>query len=340
MKETICGLCGKEAEMVEQFFQGYMEGDFFEIFFCKNCNTSFAINNNGGLNGVYDLIYQYAEKILGYDRYYRYYDTIKNEKDPMNFLASAEESYWIVKDALAKIEKTKRETSIIEIGSGLGYLTYALNKEGYNALGVDISQDAVDKAIKKFGPHYECENIVNYAKEHPEQYDVVVLTEVIEHIEKPVEFLKSLCLLVKREGCIILSTPNKTIYSQKVVWATDLPPVHLWWFSETSMRFIGNILNVNTVFTDFFDYYKYREKNVILFDWDKNNIRPVFNSNGELIVKSNDAETQIKQHTNVVKEILKKIPFFTYIVRKIKYGKKYYMCGKSGPILGIIFIKK
>jgi SAM-dependent methyltransferase len=340
MKKTTCELCGKKAKMVEQFFQGYMEDDFFEIFFCKKCYTSFTVNNNGGLNRIYDLIYQYAEKVPGYDRYYRYYDTIKNEEDPMNFLASAEESYWVVKDALAKIRNTKNEISIIEVGSGLGYLTYALNIEGYNALGVDISQEAVEKAIKKFGSNYECANVLEYAKEHIEQYDVVVLSEVIEHIEKPVEFLKLLCLMLKRGGCVILATPNRTIYSRKVAWASDLPPVHLWWFSEMSMQYIGNMLGVNTVFTDFFDYYKNRGKKYFLFYWDKKNIRPVFNSNGELIVQSNDDETQIKRHTNMIKEILKKIPFFTYVVRKIKYSKKYYMCGKSGPILGVIFEKR
>jgi len=244
-----CRLCGKEAHLVEEFCQGYIKDDFYKIYFCESCNTSFVYNC--GDVGIYNLIYRYAEKVPGYDRYYRYANAIKNEKNPLDFLALSEEAYWMVKDALSKSEKPKNETFIIEAGSGLGYLTYALNTEGYKALGIDISQNAVEKAIKNFGSNYICANIHEYAEKHQNQYDIVVLTEVIEHIEEPIEFLGSLCLMLKQGGRIILSTPNKTIYPVNVLWATDLPPVHLWWFSETSMRYIGNMLGMNTVFTDF-----------------------------------------------------------------------------------------
>jgi SAM-dependent methyltransferase len=242
----------------------------------------------------------------------------------------------MLKDALSKSEKPKNETSIIEAGSGLGYLTYALNTEGYKALGIDISQDAVEKAIKKFGSNYICANIYEYAEKHQNKYDIVVLTEVIEHIEEPIKFLRSLCLMLKQGGRIILSTPNKTIYPANVFWATDLPPVHLWWFSETSMRYIGKTLGMNTVFTDFTDYYKNRKSPpFISLKWNKNNLKPVFNTNDELILI-----TEIQpQKTSPIKAALKKIPFMVYVARRIKYGKYLFRCGISGPTLGVIFEK-
>ena len=328
--QTVCRLCGKEAHLVEEFCQGYIKDDFYKIYFCKDCNTSF-VYNYGDVGNIYNLIYKYAEKVPLYDRYYRYSNDIKNKEKPLDFLASSEEAYWMVKDALSKSEKPKNETFIIEAGSGLGYLTYALNTEGYKALGIDISQDAVEKAIKKFGSNYLCANIYEYAKKHQNQYDIVVLTEVIEHIEEPIEFLRSLCLMLKQGGRIILTTPNKTIYPVNVLWATDSPPVHLWWFSETSMRYIGNTLGMNTVFTDFTDYYKKSGKSpFISLKWGR--VKPVFNSNGELI-------TEI-QKTNPIKTILKKISPLVYAVRRIKYGRYIFKCGISCYTLGVIFEKK
>jgi 2-polyprenyl-3-methyl-5-hydroxy-6-metoxy-1,4-benzoquinol methylase len=332
--QTVCKICGKEAHPAEEFCQGYIKDDFYKIYYCGNCNTSF-VYNSGDVRDVYNLIYKYAEKVPGYDRYYRYSNAIKNEENPLDFLASSEEAYWMVKDALKKSERLKNETIIMEVGSGLGYLTYALNAEGYKALGIDISQNAVEKAIKKFGSNYICNNIYEYAGKHQNQYDIVVITEVIEHIEEPIEFLRSLCLMLKRGGRIILSTPNKTIYPANVLWATDLPPVHLWWFSETSMRYIGNTLGMNTVITDFTDYYKDSEQlPFISLRWNKNSLKPIFNSDGELI-----AEIQTRK-TSPIKAALKKIPFVVYAVRKIKYGKYIFRCGISGPTLGIIFEKR
>jgi 2-polyprenyl-3-methyl-5-hydroxy-6-metoxy-1,4-benzoquinol methylase len=333
--QTVCRLCGKEAHLVEDFCQGYIKDDFYKVYFCESCNTSF-VYNSGDVGDIYNLIYRYAEKVPGYDRYYRYANAIKNEKNPLDFLALSEEAYWMVKDALSKNDKPKDETFIIEAGSGLGYLTYALNTEGYKALGIDISQNAVEKAIKNFGSNYICANIHEYAEKHQNQYDIVVLTEVIEHIEEPIEFLGSLCLMLKQGGRIILSTPNKTIYPANVLWATDLPPVHLWWFSETSMRYIGNMLGMNTVFTDFSNYYKNRQSFISL-KWDKNSLKPVFNSGGEQILIVEKAEIQ---KTSPIKVILKKIPLLVYAVRKIKIWKRYiFRCEISGPTLGVIFEK-
>jgi len=333
--KVICSLCGKEALLVEESYQGYMERSFHNIYFCKNCYTSFA-SINGDVKAIYDLIYQFAEKVPGYDRYYRYHNDVKKEKNPLEYLASSEETYWIVKDALSKIEKPKDEIKIIEIGSGLGYLTYALNKDGYNTQGIDISKNAVEKAKQQFGHRYECADIHEYSKSTQKQYDVVVLTEVIEHIEKPIEFLKSASSLLKDGGKMIISTPNKTIFPEDEIWHTDLPPVHLWWFSEKSMLHIGSLLDMKVVFTDFTDYYKDKDAFIVL-KLPYKQPDPIFNSNGILI---NSTPVVIKTDIHPIKAALKKSKKLLYIARKIKYGKFLYKRSKSGKFLGIIFEKK
>lgn len=330
--KTICSICGEEASLVKESYQGYIEGHFHPIYFCKNCNTSF-VPINEDVEAIYDLIYQYAEKVPGYNRYYRYHSAIKNEKDPLGYLASSEESYWVVKDALSKIEKEKSEIKIIEIGSGLGYLTYALNKMGYNAQGIDISRNSVEKATQQFGPYYVCADIHEYSKNIQKQYDVAILNEIIEHVEKPVEFLKSVLLMLKSGGKIVISTPNKTIFSESEIWHSDLPPVHLWWFSEKSMIHIGNLLDLKTTFTDFTNYYKNNDAYAIL---EPKQPEPIFNSKGVLI--NPQIEETVPVHP--IKTLLKKNKISFYIIRKIKYHRFMYKCSKAGVILGVIFEKK
>lgn len=329
---TICNLCGKEALLIEKSYQGYVENSFYKIYFCSNCNVSF-VPINEDVEIIYDLIYRYAEKVNGYNRYYRYLNTVKNEKDPLEYLASSEETYWVVKDALSKIEKEKKDIEIIEIGSGFGYLTYALNKDGYNTLGMDISQRAVEKAIQQFGSYYICADVNEYSKSTPKQYDVAILTEVIEHIEKPVEFLRSVSSMLKKEGKIVISTPNKTIFSDDIIWNTDSPPIHLWWFSKKSMLQIGGLLDMKVEFTDFTNYYKSREVFASLAPYKP---KPHFNSKGILINPQDEIPIP---YTNPIKAFFKKNKTLLYIVRKIKFGKYFYKFGKAGPFLGVIFEK-
>jgi hypothetical protein len=49
--QAVCRLCGKEAHLVEEFYQGYIKDDFYKIYFCKNCNTSFIYNNVNMMGG-------------------------------------------------------------------------------------------------------------------------------------------------------------------------------------------------------------------------------------------------------------------------------------------------
>jgi 2-polyprenyl-3-methyl-5-hydroxy-6-metoxy-1,4-benzoquinol methylase len=137
--ETIkCLLCGNEAKMVEQNYPGYQAPDKFAIYACPFCNTQFSYPRVETLH-IYELIYKNAERVSGYNRYYNYKNTVKTLSQPLEYLANKEEAYWVVMDAL-KQDKDKKDTlKILEVGCGMGYLTYSLCRKGFNAIGLDIS---------------------------------------------------------------------------------------------------------------------------------------------------------------------------------------------------------
>ena len=49
---------------------------------------------------------------------------------------------------------------------------------------VDISKEAVAKATQRFGNLYHASSIEEYAHENPNQFDLVIATELIEHVPK------------------------------------------------------------------------------------------------------------------------------------------------------------
>ena len=84
-----------------------------------------------------------------------------------------------------------------------------------------------------------------------QRYDCIILTEVIEHVPDPVEFLKAAASVLSPGGVLLVTTPNKTIAPLGTVWGTESPPVHLWWLSESSIRQIARRLGLLVKFGDF-----------------------------------------------------------------------------------------
>ena len=241
----------------------------------------------------------------------------------------------------ANTENIAIAPNILEIGCGLGYLTYSLNREGYKAKGLDISQEAVNKAIQNYGNYYTCANLFEYAINHEKEYDILILTEVIEHLNDINSFMKSLKKLLRYEGKIILTTPNKSYYPTTVLWASDLPPVHCWWLSEESIKLIALKLNMAVSFLDFENYYKKHKSWVNIEDIRIPITPPVFDKNGILIDKTNGLFKIVKEIKNIFKNI--KLIKYLYdqarhiidntIYSTIKKNKNILFPKNRGPVL-------
>jgi SAM-dependent methyltransferase len=149
-----------------------------------------------------------------------------------------------------------KKSAILEIGCGFGYLTYAVAKAGYNIIGLDISQEAVKNATLRYGNHYLCADLAEYVQEHKKQFDVIIMTELIEHTPDIKHFISIVNELVKDDGHIVLTTPNKSAFAGDVVWQTELPPIHLWWLSKNSVRELAKQIGRKAIFTDFSEFNK------------------------------------------------------------------------------------
>lgn len=295
--QTVCLLCGSSADLRHDKFPGYQEPDIFRIYNCRSCNTSFSMPD-ADTSVIYENIYKNGNKVPGYNRYWRFARFVKKFSYPLGFLAGSSEAYWGVKEVLSLREKNGKQLKILEVGSGLGYLTYSLISAKYDAVGMDISQTAVDQANNTFGNHYFCADLFEYSRLNPGSFDVVILTEVIEHIKRPVDFIKSVLNLLKPDGEAIITSPNKSFYPEDILWPTDLPPVHCWWFSEDSMKYIAKSLNTDVRFVIYSDYYRYNYKVIGLKSQRTGRLpNPYFNEKGELIKSAARSKYDLK--TNI-----------------------------------------
>ena len=330
-----CLLCNADTNLQKKEFPGFQEPEVFSIYHCPSCNTSFSLPRVDA-SSIYNTIYKKGADVIGYERYWRYKETIKDHDNPLVFLDQAEESYWGAINAIKSSIVNKNEAKILEIGCGMGYLTYALNKAGYNSTGLDISQEAINEAQKTFGDYYVCANFFSFSEKHSNEFDVIVMTELIEHVENPTEFLLQAARLIKPEGSIIITTPNKSIYSDSVIWNTDLPPVHCWWFSEESVLHIAEQLNCDVSFVDFSEFYKKR-KPVYIKRKKQLVIGPRLNKNevptGDTLIAAN------LSFLKLLKKLITKSNIYRFI-KSIIQGDRMVRCGKRGDVICAIIKRK
>ena len=249
-----CRLCGGNAPLAYAQHCGFQAPARFDIYECEECQTSFAEPLRVDTS-LYERVYQQAERLPGYERYLRYREQLPASQDPLADLCRQEDVYWGVREALRQVTgQGSRPLRLLELGSGFGYLTYALRRAGHACTGVDVSETAVAAARAHFGDYYRVADLAQLAAAR-ERVDVVIATEVIEHLSDPKGFLAQAAALLEPGGALIVTTPNRRIYPARYAWDTDPPPIHLWWFSATSLRRLAWELGLSLSFVDFSRFY-------------------------------------------------------------------------------------
>lgn len=342
LKEQKCLLCGGDTKLMTTKQKGYVEPVTYSIYNCLCCNTSFSMPRVD-TSSVYEMIYQNGKKIDGYNRYWEYAEEIVKQKDAFMWLANTEPAYWGPYDVIMKQLKLEKNAKILEIGSGLGYFTYALRSAGfYQAIGWDISPEAVKKANERFGNYYEVKDANKVIDNYEGRFDIIVLTEVLEHIEEPKVLLDSISKILTPKGRIVLTTPNKSFYPDNSIWITDLPPVHCWWFSEDSFRYLAKQMNFEIQFIDYTSYYKTHEKYLYNTNYSTNlNGDYVFNNKGEYIDRTN-LLVENKKNEGFLPLWIKKTNLYKKISRKYwpLFCKHIIAPGKRTDIQCVIMSKR
>jgi SAM-dependent methyltransferase len=244
---TRCAVCQGTLRTALLGIEGYKRPSRFDIYECTACGSSVADALPDA--ALYDAIYREAERIPGYERYVRYAKAVRSSGDPLRLLARSEEMYFAIARVLAGLRLSPQD-EVLEVGCGLGYLTFALRRAGIRATGWDISAPAIRDATERFGPYYEIANLYEIAAQP--RFSAIVMSELIEHVPDPFDFVARAAAQLKPGGTIVVTTPNKGYFDGTgAVWSTELPPVHLWWLTESAVETIGMRLNARVAIFDF-----------------------------------------------------------------------------------------
>lgn len=107
---------------------------------------------------------------------------------------------------------------ILDVGCGVGTMSLLLASLGGKVEGIDISERAINIA-KNAKKNVKLKDVVFLRQELKKgkgNFDLVISTEVIEHIENDKDFLNKIKSNLRKNGLLVLTTPSKENFFYKM----------------------------------------------------------------------------------------------------------------------------
>ena len=133
-------------------------------------------------------------------------------------LVAAERLSWHLQSRMTLVLQTvdayaRPAGRVLDVGCGTGYLLERLAGRGFCGVGIDLSPRSVEHAqerLRAIGADDRLRAEVGSAYEPPEgEFDLITLTDVLEHLEDPRACLRALRARLAPDGLIVVSTPNR-----------------------------------------------------------------------------------------------------------------------------------
>ena len=228
VENILCPLC---LSSDRRFLSAY-PGKFLcckEVHQCNSCGLTyvFELPENEDLNNYYSNGL--------------YYDQVV---DPFN-LEFLEFSKNL---ALTRLNLIKKETNVLsdkcktlDIGAGNASFGIALQKISSNAIYDVVEPDI--KVHESYGvevnKHYS-----DITDVEGNNYDLVVLNQVLEHLPKPFQFIHTICELIKDQGVLYIDVPFKDyLFKQSV-------EPHILFLTPESLSYLIKKIGLELIFCD------------------------------------------------------------------------------------------
>jgi len=153
-----------------------------------------------------------------------------------------------------QIENQQKPGKVLDIGCGRGLLLDKLRRRGWTPMGTELNEDAAAFARDRLGLPITTEMVEN-AGFPDNEFDLVILWHVLEHIVSPGVLLKEVARILKPGGTLLVAVPNfgspEARLGGKHWFHLDVPR-HRTHFTKATL---GNALNkagLTITYTNFF----------------------------------------------------------------------------------------
>jgi len=149
---------------------------------------------------------------------------------------------------------------VLDVGSGPGYLIRALEEAGYEAAGLDHSEEALRLGAQHVSAEIQLGDVCEHIPWDDGSFDGVVLHDVIEHLTEEDAALVEIRRVLRPGGLVLLSTLNESSVLHKLLgkrWSFYQDPTHVKPWRTASLRALLERHGFEVVYsTTYFDLNK------------------------------------------------------------------------------------
>lgn len=231
MVDFVCPLCesgrsfiktkwksSKIVELYQKHYQfdatEYFPEDEFSTYLCAECGLQTHYPAKPGNSEFYDHMQQFSF----------YYE---NEKPEYNYA----------------LEVLLRENPkhVLEVGCGEGHFLNKIEK-AFKVKGSEYSEKSIKKLIEK-GIEFDSDQ---------DSYDFILTFQVLEHVEDPKTFLRTIISKLEAGGCILITVPNNdSKLMQERFGLLDYPPHHMTQWTRKALENISSLYGLEII-----EYYE------------------------------------------------------------------------------------
>jgi 2-polyprenyl-3-methyl-5-hydroxy-6-metoxy-1,4-benzoquinol methylase len=143
--------------------------------------------------------------------------------------------------AVHRVLEQKKSVQLLELGCGEGkFLASLADLKHVDAMGIDLSDASVARA-RALGLNAR-RAAINDILGGSERFDMIVMTHVLEHVERPLAVIESCKRLLHNGGEIMFSVPYSPTSREYVrLDVMNLPPHHLTRWNMASLRCLADV---------------------------------------------------------------------------------------------------
>ena len=214
---------------------------FYNSTICQNCEAEYAYpRKTMDYNEAYFL-----DSTESGDKYSDYISTKDADSLYISFISNPR--FHKVRECLEVMPIKK---TLLDVGCANGFFVRYAKSIGFSAYGIDVSKAAINYGRKyfKLTTIEVCSDLKKLPKRFPKYFQVITAFEVIEHLENPYDFVRSVYELLENGGIFIFSTPNRDMLGRKLGLKDerqfflpghrDSPPGHLTRFTAKSHKIL------------------------------------------------------------------------------------------------------
>lgn len=196
---------------------------------CHNCSHQYPNPMPFPIVGLEEIYINAEEYFLGHD-----------------FEAKKQNGIKLMQEFEQKLGK---KGSFLDVGCGIGELLWAAKNEGWEAKGIDPSEDFINFGKEKLGIDAQVSTLED-ANFPDNSFDAIALNGIIEHLYNPLETLNEIHRILRPNGWLYFDAPNEdglymhfgNLYMKLrgkdwvIVLAPTFPPYHVQGFNPKSLK--------------------------------------------------------------------------------------------------------